>query len=80
MNIKERIDELIETINKWNYEYYTLDKPSVSDQEWDSTMRELKTLEAKYPEYLRKDSPTRKVGDVILEKFDKSIKINIDIT
>ncbi len=71
MNIKERIDELIETINKWNYEYYTLDKPSVSDQEWDSRMRELKTLEAKYPEYLRKDSPTRKVGDVILEKFDK---------
>lgn len=71
MNIKARIDELVEIINGWNYEYYTLDTPSVSNQEWDSAMRELKKLEESHPEYLRKDSPTRRVGDVILEKFEK---------
>ncbi len=71
MNSKDRINELVNKINNWNYEYYTMDKPSVSNQEWDSAMRELKTLEAKYPEYIRTDSPTRRVGDVILEKFNK---------
>lgn len=71
MDAKKRINELVEKINKWNYEYYTLDVPSVSNQEWDSAMRELKRLEEKYPEYARKDSPTRRVGDVILEKFQK---------
>jgi len=71
MNIKDRINELVDKINIWNYEYYTLDKPSVSNLEWDSAMRELKNLEKEYPEYSRKDSPTRRVGDVILEKFEK---------
>ena len=73
MNIKDRINQLIDQINKWNYEYYTLDNPSVSNQEWDSVMRELKTLEEKHPEYLRSDSPTRRVGDAILEKFEKVV-------
>jgi DNA ligase (NAD+) len=73
MDPRERINELVNKINKWNYEYYTLDNPSVSDQEWDSAMRELKKLEDKYPEHVRKDSPTRRVGDVILDKFAKAV-------
>ncbi len=73
MDIKNRIAELVRQINEWNYEYYTLDNPSVSDQEWDKTVRELKTLEAKYPEYVREDSPNRKVGGVVLDKF---VKVN----
>lgn len=71
MNIKKRIDELVDKINTWNYEYYTLDTPSVSNLEWDSAMRELKRLEEKSSDYIRKDSPTRRVGDVLLDKFEK---------
>jgi DNA ligase (NAD+) len=70
-NIKARIDELVEKINRWNYEYYTLDNPIVNDIEWDSAMHELKKLEAEYPEYIRADSPTQRVGDKVLDKFDK---------
>lgn len=72
MDINKRIDELVENLNKWNYEYYTLDTPSVSDLEWDSAMHELKKLEAAYPEYVRSDSPTIRVGDVVLDKFEKA--------
>lgn len=61
-NIKRRMDELVENINKWNYEYYVLSNPSVLDSEYDEAFRELKELEAKYPEYRREDSPTLRVG------------------
>lgn len=71
MDIKLRIEELIKKINKWNYEYHILDNPSVSDQEYDSAYKELEQLEEKYPEYAKEDSPTRKVGDVVQEKFNK---------
>ena len=73
MDAKIRIDELINKINKWNYEYYTLDNPSVPDQEWDSAIYELKRLELKYPEYVREESPTRRVGGTILDKFEKAV-------
>lgn len=73
LDIKKRVDELVENLNKWNYEYYTLDTPSVSDLEWDSAMHELKKLEAAYPEYVRSDSPTTRVGDIVLDKFEKAI-------
>ena len=46
---EKRIDELIKIINKANYEYYTLDKPTLTDQEYDIYMQELQTLEEKYP-------------------------------
>lgn len=69
--MKERINELIEIINKLNHEYYTLDKPSVTDQEYDRYMQELISLEEKYPELKREDSPTVRVGGKILEGFNK---------
>lgn len=70
-DIKKRINELVETLNKWNYEYYALDNPSVSDAVYDATLQELKTLEKNYPKYIRKDSPTIRVGGYVLDKFEK---------
>jgi DNA ligase (NAD+) len=71
MNPKKRIDELINIINRLSYEYYTLDKPSVSDQEYDRYIQELITLEEKYPELIHDDSPTKRVGSEALDSFTK---------
>ena len=71
MEIEKRIDELINLINKASYEYYVLDKPTITDQEYDDAYRELLTLEEKYPEYKRDDSPTTRVGGEALSKFLK---------
>jgi len=67
----ERYNELIEIINKLNYEYYTLDKPSVSDQEYDRYMQELLKIEENNPEIIRDDSPSVRVGGKILDSFVK---------
>lgn len=66
-----RIDELCSLLNKYNYEYYILDKPSVSDAEYDRLMQELIYLEEKYPEYQKKDSPTLRVGSAVASSFPK---------
>lgn len=73
MDKEKRINELIEIINKLNYEYYTLDNPSVSDQEYDRYMQELIKLETSYPEYVRDDSPTTRIGGETLTDF---VKVN----
>ena len=49
MDIKNRIDKLINILNKANYEYYVLDNPTITDQEYDKYLRELIVLEEKYP-------------------------------
>ena len=69
--IEKRIDELIKLINKASYEYYIEDKPTITDQEYDDYYRELLTLEEKYPEFKREDSPTNRVGGIALDKFEK---------
>ena len=69
--VQERINELIEIINKASYEYYILDNPTLTDQEYDDYYMELLTLEKKYPEYVRDDSPTHRVGGASLDKFEK---------
>lgn len=66
---KERIDELVELLNYYNYMYYVENNPVVSDYEYDQLYRELVELEEKYPEYRRTDSPTQKVGGQPLEEF-----------
>ena len=71
MNIEKRINELIEKINKASYEYYALDNPSITDQEYDDYYNELVNIENKYPEIKRVDSPTNRVGGEVLEKFEK---------
>ncbi|MBR3767777.1 MAG: NAD-dependent DNA ligase LigA [Clostridia bacterium] len=57
-----RIDELCEKLNFYSYKYYVENESPVSDYEYDMLQRELKTLEEKYPEFLRPDSPTQRVG------------------
>ena len=71
MNIEKRILEIKEILNKASYEYYILDNPTLTDQEYDRYMQELMRLEERYPEYKTSDSPTSKVGAKILDKFDK---------
>ncbi len=71
VDYKKRIDELKSLLNRYNYEYHTLDNPSVSDQEYDALMNELITLESLYPEYKTSDSPSVRVGYVVLDKFEK---------
>lgn len=69
--IKQRIDELIKIIDKANYEYYTLDKPTITDQEYDRYIGELQALEEKHPELKRDDSPTSRVGGQVIDEFKK---------
>ena len=71
MDIKKRIDQLINEINRASYEYYALDNPSLSDQEYDDKYNELLRLEEKYPELKRDDSPTNRVGGEAIDKFNK---------
>ncbi len=65
-----RLDYLIETLNKWAYEYYVLDNPSVEDREYDRLYDELKKLEEQTGE-VRFDSPTRRVGGEPLKGFTR---------
>lgn len=69
--IEKRIDELIKKLNQANYEYYALDNPSITDQEYDSMMDELIMLETNYPNLVRSDSPTLKVGGKVISEFEK---------
>ncbi len=71
MNIKDRILELCSILNKANYEYYNLDNPSITDQEYDKYLRELINLESEYPEYASPNSPTKRVGGEAIDKFQK---------
>ncbi len=67
----KRLAELKKLMAKYSYEYYVLDKPSVSDAVYDGLMRELKKLEEQYPELVTADSPTQRVGGQPLDKFTK---------
>ncbi len=70
-DIKKKMNDLIDKINKASYEYYTLDEPTITDQEYDDMYNELLRLEEKYPKLKRNDSPTNRVGGEALEKFEK---------
>jgi DNA ligase (NAD+) len=67
---KKRIDELVEKLNDYAYYYYTLDNPKISDKEYDELYDELLELE-KETEYVLDESPTKRVGDKPLDKFEK---------
>ncbi|GGB67018.1 NAD-dependent DNA ligase LigA [Fictibacillus barbaricus] len=68
---KERILELRELLEKYNYEYHVLDKPSVPDAEYDQLMKELIELENNHPELRDEHSPTSRVGGAVLDFFEK---------
>lgn len=63
--------ELVELLNRYAYEYYTKDAPSVSDSEYDQLYRELVELETAHPDEILPESPTHRVGGVVLKGFTK---------
>jgi len=72
-NIKKKIKELIEKINVFDYQYYVLDNPSISDFEYDKVFRSLVDLENANPDLIQPDSPTQRVGGEALEAFESVI-------
>lgn len=68
--IIQKTQDLRETLHRHNYHYYVLDDPEISDAEYDRLLQELMRLEEKYPQLMRPDSPTVRVGAPPLEKFD----------
>jgi len=71
MEVKKRIEELTALLEKYSYEYYVLDNSVVSDQEFDALLHELIRLEEENPQFAESDSPTKRVGSVVLDKFKK---------
>ncbi len=69
--MEERYLELIKIINEADYNYHTLDKPTITDQEYDSLLRELYDIEEKYPDMVRDDSPSKRAGGQVLQEFNK---------
>lgn len=70
MTPKEQIERLRSALHRYNYEYYTLDSPSISDYEFDSLLKELQALENAHPQYFDPNSPTQRVGGQISKKFE----------
>ncbi len=69
MDIQNTIQTLREELNQHNYNYYVLDKPIISDYEFDVKLKQLQELENKYPEYFDESSPTQRVGGSITKNF-----------
>jgi len=71
MGYKERVNELRELLEKYNYEYYVKDNPSVSDAEYDRLMQELIMLEKEHPDVFSALSPSLRVGGQVQSEFKK---------
>ena len=71
MELKEKMDRMVEELNAANYRYYVLDDPTMDDRDYDLKLRELEELEKDHPELARADSPTKRVGGEALSKFEK---------
>ncbi len=68
---KQRIIQLTSLVEKYNYEYHTLDAPSISDGDFDSLFNELKSLEELYPQFILPHSPTMRIGGAVLSGLEK---------
>ncbi len=66
---KSSIDQLVDKINQYNYEYYNLDAPSISDFEFDQLLKQLESLESTFPDLIRSDSPSQRVGGTPTKDF-----------
>lgn len=73
-NIKLRVDELTKILNEANYNYYVMDNPTITDQEYDKYIRELENIENEYPEFASDISPTKRVGGEVISKFEKVVR------
>lgn len=71
MNAEQHIKELREYLDKHNYNYYVLNSPVISDQEFDFKMHELQDLEAQHPELFDPNSPSQRVGSDISMEFEQ---------
>ncbi len=68
---KRKHEELVRIIEKYSYEYYVLDNPSVTDQEYDSKYEQLEELEKEFPSLITITSPTQRIGNTVLKGFKK---------
>lgn len=71
LEAKKRHQELVEILEKYSYEYYVLDNPSVSDAEYDDKLSELENLEKLFPELITRNSPTQRIIGQVLTGFNK---------
>ncbi|MFS5809705.1 NAD-dependent DNA ligase LigA [Streptococcus agalactiae] len=69
--MENRMNELVSLLNQYAKEYYTQDNPTVSDSQYDQLYRELVELEKQHPENILPNSPTHRVGGLVLEGFEK---------
>ena len=69
--VKSKIDKLSEVLHRHNHSYYVLNKPTVSDYDFDMLLKELQKLEEQFPEFVDEHSPTKRVGGDITKNFPK---------
>ena len=69
--LRERYHHLVDELNHHGYLYYVLDAPEIEDDQYDALMQELLKLEKTHPEWIRADSPSRRVGGAVLDSFQK---------
>ena len=70
-SLEDRVAELRSLLDQWNYEYYVLDQPTVSDAEYDDVLNELRAIEREHPELVSAESPTQRVGIAPQSAFSK---------
>ncbi|MCA9799923.1 MAG: NAD-dependent DNA ligase LigA, partial [Cyanobacteria bacterium HKST-UBA04] len=75
-SVEQRIESLRRILRQHNHAYYVLDKPSISDGEYDKIYQELVALEAQHPKLITPDSPTQRVGDAPLDHFEQVTHLN----
>ncbi|MBR1846069.1 MAG: NAD-dependent DNA ligase LigA [Oscillospiraceae bacterium] len=71
MDVQTQIQALRDQLNLWSHQYYDQDAPTVSDYEYDMTLRQLEQLEGEHPELITPDSPTQRVGGQALDVFQQ---------
>jgi len=76
MKIEEQIKILSKELRQHNYNYYTLDNPTISDYEFDLKLKQLQRWENQYPEFADKNSPTQRVGGEITKNFETVVHEN----
>jgi DNA ligase (NAD+) len=70
MNPQEQINQLTEKLNELNFQYYQNSNSEVSDYEFDIMLKQLNDLEIQFPQFVRKDSPTHRVGGTVSKQFE----------
>lgn len=71
---EKRVEELTKICNEANYNYYVLDNPTITDQEYDKYIRELEKIELEFPSLASSNSPTKRVGGEVIDKFQKVVR------